>query len=32
MAEGAGVVVLETLSHALRRGSKVYCELAGESS
>ena len=30
MAEGAGVLVLEPLSHALKRGSKVYCELAGK--
>lgn len=29
MSEGAGVLVLETLSHALRRGCRVYCELAG---
>jgi 3-oxoacyl-[acyl-carrier-protein] synthase II len=29
MSEGSGVLILETLSHAKRRGAKVYCELAG---
>eukprot|EP01041_Mallomonas_annulata_P010034 gene10034-20896_t len=29
MSEGAGVIVLETLSHATKRGAKIYCELAG---
>lgn len=29
MGEGAGLIVLEDLDHALRRGAKIYCELAG---
>ncbi len=29
MGEGAGMVVLEELKHALKRGVKIYCELAG---
>ncbi len=29
MAEGAGVVILERLSHAIKRGAKIYAELAG---
>ncbi len=29
MGEGAGVVILESLEHALRRGAPILCELAG---
>jgi len=29
MGEASGVVVLETLDHAIKRGAKIYCELAG---
>ena len=29
MGEAAGVVILEDLDHALKRGAKIYCEIAG---
>ena len=29
MGEGCGVVVLESLEHALKRNAKIYCEMVG---
>jgi len=32
MAEASGIVILESLEHALNRGAKIYCEFANGSS
>jgi 3-oxoacyl-[acyl-carrier-protein] synthase II len=29
IGEGSGILMVEELEHALRRGAKIYCELAG---
>lgn len=31
MSEGSGIVVMETLEHAKKRGAKMYCEVVGYS-
>jgi beta-ketoacyl-acyl-carrier-protein synthase II len=32
LSEGCGIFVLERLEHALRRGTRIYCEVAGHAS
>ncbi len=32
MSDGSGIVVLETMEHAKRRGAHIYCELIGYSA
>lgn len=32
MGEGCGIIIMETEEHALARGARIYCELAGYGS
>jgi 3-oxoacyl-[acyl-carrier-protein] synthase II len=32
LSEGCGIVILESLSHALKRGAKIYAEILGHAS
>jgi 3-oxoacyl-(acyl-carrier-protein) synthase len=31
-SEGAGIFILESLDHAIRRGARMYCEVAGHAA